>query len=53
MAIGLEGSNCRTGLVTRFAEMQECPVNYEVIKRDQAPDNVRREKWLMSFIRHE
>ncbi len=37
MGIGLEGSNCRTGLVTSFAEMQECPVNYEVIKRDQAP----------------
>ena len=37
LAIGLEPSDFRTGLVTRFAEIQEKPIDYEVIARNKAP----------------
>ena len=37
LAIGMEPSNYRTGLVTRFAEIQENPIDYEVVAQNKAP----------------
>ena len=44
MTVGLEPSNYRMGLVTRLGEMQESPIDYEVIAPNQAPvmENVWR-----------